>query len=239
MTSSTGEGDSGVVVALGAVWAAIRREDPEVPPVTVTVGDTRAERVCQDAGNQWPGPDELAAYGHVLTVGPAVLEHGAAAVLEELLHAAAHGLAAVRGITETSRQGRYHNKRFAELAAELGLVAQNSGARGWDAARHGWAATELEPGTVEPYASELDRLSTELAESPLPEPADTRTAPRGGGRKIRALCACRDGAPIWASEHALTTHQPTCRICGQSFEPAPATSRTQSQQTTHTGKRRR
>ena len=48
-------------------------------------------------------------------------------VLGTLLHEAAHALAAARGITDTSRQGRYHNKKYAALAAELGLdVAEDS-----------------------------------------------------------------------------------------------------------------
>ena len=42
-------------------------------------------------------------------------------VLGTLLHEAAHALAAARGITGTSRQGRYHNKKYARLADELGL----------------------------------------------------------------------------------------------------------------------
>jgi hypothetical protein len=39
-----------------------------------------------------------------------------------MLHEAAHALATRRGIKDTSAAGnRYHNKRFAALAAELGL----------------------------------------------------------------------------------------------------------------------
>jgi hypothetical protein len=37
-------------------------------------------------------------------------------VLENLLHMAAHGLAAARGISDTSRRGQYHNKKDRELA---------------------------------------------------------------------------------------------------------------------------
>ena len=34
-------------------------------------------------------------------------------------HEAAHGLAYARKIGDTSRQGRYHNRRYAALAGEL------------------------------------------------------------------------------------------------------------------------
>jgi hypothetical protein len=40
---------------------------------------------------------------------------------ETLLHEAAHGLADVRRIQDTSNKNRYHNQRFARLAKELGL----------------------------------------------------------------------------------------------------------------------
>jgi hypothetical protein len=43
------------------------------------------------------------------------------AQLATLLHEAAHGLAHVRKIPDTSRQGRYHNRRYQVLAEELGL----------------------------------------------------------------------------------------------------------------------
>jgi hypothetical protein len=40
-------------------------------------------------------------------------------VLENLLHMAAHGLAAARGISDTSRRGQYHNKKDRELARSV------------------------------------------------------------------------------------------------------------------------
>jgi hypothetical protein len=47
---------------------------------------------------------------------------GGRAVVEVMLHEAAHALAARRGIKDISAAGnRYHNKRFVALAAELGL----------------------------------------------------------------------------------------------------------------------
>ena len=47
---------------------------------------------------------------------------GPRAVVEVMLHEAAHALATRRGIKDTSAAGnRYHNKRFVALAAELGL----------------------------------------------------------------------------------------------------------------------
>lgn len=45
-------------------------------------------------------------------------------VLITLLHEACHAWAEANGIQDTSRQGRWHNKRFAENARKIGLVAE-------------------------------------------------------------------------------------------------------------------
>lgn len=46
---------------------------------------------------------------------------GAKLTLQTLAHEAAHVLAHIRGVQDTSRQGRYHNRRFVELAGLYGL----------------------------------------------------------------------------------------------------------------------
>ena len=52
-------------------------------------------------------------------------------VLGTLLHEAAHALAAVCGIKDTSRQGRYHNTKYKMLAEELGLTVAFEPTIGW------------------------------------------------------------------------------------------------------------
>jgi hypothetical protein len=66
-------------------------------------------------------------------VGGEGLQRGPTDVLGTLLHEAAHGLAQARSIQETSRQGRYHNRRYATLAAELGLEVTSVKPIGWSA----------------------------------------------------------------------------------------------------------
>jgi hypothetical protein len=63
------------------------------------------------------------------------LQRGPVAVLGTLLHEAAHGLACARCIQDTSRQGRYHNRRYATLARELGLDVAHMQPIGWSATR--------------------------------------------------------------------------------------------------------
>ena len=52
-------------------------------------------------------------------------------VLGIVLHEAAHALASQRRIADTSRQGRYHNRRFRTIAEELGLEVRQDPPFGW------------------------------------------------------------------------------------------------------------
>ena len=75
-----------------------------------------------------------------------------AEVLGTLLHEAAHALAHARGIKDTSRQGRYHNKHFKTHAEELGLTVEHDD-------RNGWSASTITTATQLAYARQLDALT--------------------------------------------------------------------------------
>ena len=66
-------------------------------------------------------------------------------VLAVILHEAAHALAYARGIKDTSRQGRYHNKHFKTHAGLLGLAVEHD-------QRHGWSASKITGDTETAYA---------------------------------------------------------------------------------------
>ncbi len=78
-------------------------------------------------GQDQPRAPELFVAGELLAAG-------GRAVVEVMLHEAAHALATKRGIKDTSAAGnRYHNKRFVAPAAELGLRGPDvrKGSRQW------------------------------------------------------------------------------------------------------------
>jgi hypothetical protein len=79
----------------------------------------------------------------------------AADVLGTLLHEAGHALAHVRGVRDTSRQGRYHNARFKSLAEELGLEVRQDPVIGW-------SQTTLTPDTAVVYGDTLTELTRAL-----------------------------------------------------------------------------
>jgi hypothetical protein len=65
---------------------------------------------------------------------------------------AAHALAHARGIKDTSRQGRYHNKHFKTCAEQLGLAAEHDQS-------NGWATTTITDVTKIAYARQLRDLA--------------------------------------------------------------------------------
>ena len=124
---------SRLVAALEHAWTAIRSHHPDVPQVVIVVAsgsDPRSRRLNLGhfAAGRWQltNPDQPTDRPEVLVSGEG-LQRGPVDVLGTLLHEAAHGLAHARKISDTSRQGRYHNRRYATLARELGLDGRPPG----------------------------------------------------------------------------------------------------------------
>lgn len=211
VTSTDAAGDP-LYAALSATWRAIQQRHPDVPPVMLTLGSGTlgsrgAMRLGHFAENRWQrGEAEL----HELFIGGEGLREGPAGVLGTLLHEAAHGLATVRGIADTSRRGHYHNKRYKALAEELGLEVAEAGTRGWQ-------DTSVPPATQGDYTDELGQLAEVL---PIYRHAEAQ--PTGGGRsrnRIPAVCACPNPVRAWAARGTLAEQRLTCRDCGQPLRP--------------------
>jgi hypothetical protein len=94
--------------------------------------------------------DAKASLSEVL-ITPDGLTGRAADVLATLLHEAAHSVAWRRGMKDTSRQGRYHNRRFQTVAQELGLQVERESA-------FGWTQTDLRASTAAAYSVVLGEL---------------------------------------------------------------------------------
>jgi hypothetical protein len=230
---------SELVAALEVAWSAIQDRHPDVPPVLVTLGagsigvPAGSLRLGHFAARRWvaaggaPGehPDGLAE----LFVGGEGLNAGAESVLATLLHEAAHGIASTRGIKDTSRGGRYHNKRYRQLGEEVGLTITQT-------PPIGWSGTELADGTAGEYADELEALALALTayrhhEHYLPgqtsggdgdQDDDTgggegdedgqRRRPKNG---VVLLCGC--DRKIRTSSTAAEAGPILCGLCGQEF----------------------
>lgn len=203
---------SRVVAALEEVWRAIQARHVDVPDVVVAMGSGTigqrggAVKLGHFAAGRWQVPaGELPE----LFVGGEGFSRGPEDVLATLLHEAAHGVAHTRGIQDTSRGGRYHNRRFAATAAELGLVCEQAGSRGWSSTVLGSEAAGQYGPAIRTLAEALDLVRRGEPTGPKrPAKPQQVAAVCGCGRKIRVMQSTLDAGPI------------TCGICEEAFSPA-------------------
>jgi hypothetical protein len=199
-----------LVSALEATWPSIVRRHPEVPPAVVVVASGTDGRKATEA--RWGHFAALrwvkgeAQLPEVLVVGEGHVR-GAEPVLATLLHEAAHGLAHVREVNDTSRQGRYHNRRYKALAEELGLEVTEVGAIGW-------SSTTLRESTIQTYRRELEKLQAALTLS-------RRAEPTAGGTRSKSTnlvpCDCACPRRIRVARSTLDAGPILCGICEHEF----------------------
>lgn len=223
---------SQLVAALEVAWGAIQERHEDVPDVVVTlgagsIGVARGTlKLGHFAADRW---STEAGSSAELFVGGEGLQRGASEVLATLLHEAAHGVATVRKVQDTSRQGRYHNARFKRLGEELGLViTQVPGI--------GWSGTALGEQSRQTYADVIADLQGAItayrhSEGFLPglgpgddgseEGGDAGGAGAGGGRRpkngVVLVCSCPRKLRMSAS--AAELGPVLCGVCGEPFEP--------------------
>jgi hypothetical protein len=196
-----------IIAAIDHTWGAICARHRDVPEVVITFG----------AGS---GSSHELTYGHFaperwqrgksrlpeMFVAGEGLSRGARAVLGTLLHEAAHGVAAVRGIKDTSRQGRWHNTRFRALAGEVGIeVSQDPSI--------GWSVTSVPDATVWVYQAEMRRLETALVAWRYSEVTASGRTNSNNGISVTCDCARR----IRLSLSVYEAGPVLCGLCGGAF----------------------
>ena len=210
MRQLDGFSSAGMVAALEQAWAAIRDRHTDLPATVIIVGSGSPARPSMPlklghfVSSQWQyGTNVLS---EVLISGEG-LSRPVEAVLATLLHEAAHGVAFVRGVQDTSRQGRWHNKRFAQLASELGLVVEQ-------APKIGWSVTTLAPGTRARFGDVVDGLDAALKAYRHPTATETgKTKARNG-----AVLVCTCGRKIRASTTVAAQGPIVCGVCDDAFQ---------------------
>ena len=127
-------------------------------------------------------------------VGSEGLAWGPADVLATLLHEAAHALAQVRGINDTSRQGRWHNARFKSVVEEVGIAVSKD-------PRLGWSPTTLTTASRSAYTEMITELASvlrlrravELSGSGVNKPGPSPVRVRPGPARHRGPPGARTG----------------------------------------------
>ncbi len=216
---------SDVVAACEDAWRTIQSNHPDLPDVVMLLGSGVERGRLVKLGHWW-GSRWLAdggVRGEVLLAGEA-LHLDPETVFEVLLHEAAHGLNASRGIKDTSRGGRYHNARFKSTAHDVGLTVEQMDP-------YGFAKTELRSETADRYADEIARLaSTMRIARRLPavtaaqgeasgvdiEDQTSGSGERGGREKVKpAECGC--GRRMRMAPTVLAQGPVICALCNADF----------------------
>jgi len=202
---------STLLKVLEDLWAAIRGHHPEIPPVVIIIASGTGGKQAK-WGHHAPGRWHHGSTEHAeVMISGEGLTRTPREVLATLLHEAAHALAAARGITDTSRQGRYHNRKFALLAEELGLSVQED-----PSGQFGWTVTTVPDATASRYADGLALLTAAMTVWRSAE-RTTATARKRDTNLIAATCPC--GRTIRVAASTLKEAPITCQACDGSFEP--------------------
>lgn len=192
-----------LVRAIENTWFAIRANHPDTPEVVVTLGSgTKSKGLVLGhfAARRWiRGEQEISE----LFVGGEGLQLGAEGLLGTLLHEAAHGVANTRGVQDTSRQGRFHNRKFLAIGLEMGLELEQD-------PQLGWSNTSVPEATLKRYARQLRSLREALVAYRVGEAVSTggRTNNNNG---VSAVCGC--GRKIRVAESVLAAAPIICGLC--------------------------
>ncbi|MFB7677869.1 hypothetical protein ACFC26_41365 [Kitasatospora purpeofusca] len=226
-----------IIAALEQLWAEIRTRHTGVPDAVLITGTglpkagSKAKRaVYQKLGHlhpdRWLDADREQRRAELFVAGE-LLDAGGEAVLETLLHEAAHGLAVRRGIRDCSSDGkRWHNREFAKLAREVGLQPPPRAAK-----VIGYSESLILPETTKAYAAALKRL--QAARLPFleggagavgaqaAEGEGEESGGKGGraGKRAAVECACEPPRRFQLTAKILEEGDLICGRCEQKFAP--------------------
>lgn len=220
---------SNMVATLERAWTDIQHHNPDVPNAVIVVASGtegkqpkaghysrlrwkdveivhkgRTSRSRKTAKKKKKAPEPMAE----ILIGGEGLANGSGDVMDTLLHEAAHAMAAVRGIDECSRQGRYHNTKFRDLATELGLIAEKDGASGF-------AKTKLPVATLKKYRKTIEAIGKAITK--VRTPNAKRGAKAAPSRMRLAECGCKEPRKIRLAEKTFDVDDITCGACKSWF----------------------
>lgn len=176
---------------LAAAWADIQRHHSELPNLAA--------------------PESL--------IGESSSACGADLSFERLLHEAVHGVAAARGIRDTSRAGRYHNRRFLNVAEEMGLEHPEE-----PHPSSGFSLVVMTAEARRRYRPTAERLQRALKAHLAATSSETsrsfrgpaaRHGSSGGGVRVKAVCDC--GRNVRVVPSVLAQAPIMCGACGKQF----------------------
>lgn len=192
-----------ITEAIDATVRAIRTKHPDLPTLVLVVGASGKRSNSMVHGHFARDRWEAKGFSHEVLLSGESLKRGPEATLGTILHECAHALAAARELQDTSREGRYHNKRFHALAKEVGIDVSYD-------KKLGWSETTVPKETIALYKPELAELRKALKAYRRIEPDKPKAAPT----TVKLECDCRSvRVPIKFFEEGTIQ----CTLCGAEF----------------------
>jgi len=207
---------SDITRALEKAWEVIQRAHDDTRDAVMVVyrhpkGDRRGHfaqdswTIAGDSPDDNPEQDAL----DEIHISSHILSQGGRSVFETCLHEAVHSIATTRQVKDTSRQGRWHNKKFAALADELGLVVERD-------EKIGHITPDITSETAERFASTIKMLDEALGDL-------YQTIPVKGAGPTRKANTVKLVCPTCGRYFRIGTKQfdlggIVCEPCGEVFE---------------------
>jgi hypothetical protein len=216
-----------IIAALEAAWKHAQAAMPamQIPDVVIVLGSGTTGRQAvrgHFAAGRW-AQGKTTAHHEVLVAGERLAD-GPEAVLSTLLHEAAHAGCHALGIEDTSRGGRYHNKRFQAAAESLGLTTDKHPTIGVittglaDEARDAYLEVLADLAkAIDLYRhseTEVRALVTVGGSAGTVAPRNTRKS-NNNGRSL--ACACATPRKIRVAVSTADLGPIVCGICGEVF----------------------
>lgn len=238
----THEDDYGkrVAEALQNGWNIIRANHADVPPVMMITGrgfQGKVQKWGHFHAGQW-GWDETKTIQEVrerveggkplvtektstervtvpeLFIAGERISQGGRLVMQTMLHEAAHAVAWTRKVQETSGNGRYHNRKFAAICEEHGLIRPEVPSKAI-----GYSQCEITDETAEQYAMWIGAFDGLPALEMTSMAAAVGLVGRGrGGKRLGVECQCVPARRLQISPKALETGGIICGVCEERFE---------------------
>lgn len=222
-----------IISALESAWQTIQSHHPGVPHVVCVTGTGAGRRgtrltLGHHRADAWVEAEMTGRNPELFVAGETVAQ-GGDLVIETMLHEGAHAVAAARGIKDTSSAGRWHNKKFAALAEELGLKAPSR-----TAPTIGYSECLLTPATRRRYSTVIRRLdeaglpylpggplsdnSSEEAIEEGSEPEGGGSAGKTGGKRSVVACSCKPARRFRLTPAIIKQGPILCGVCEREFE---------------------
>lgn len=239
---------SGVIRALENAWHFLMALHGELPDVMMITGVG-----IEGMGGKWghfrreswnvKTGDRKTKIGEIFIAGE-TLAKGGRKVMNTLTHEATHVLACVRGVQDTSRQHRYHNGKFREIAGELGMEYTPASPD----KTIGFSQVTLRAETVKAYEAIIEELDRAIqADVALPfwmggpeggqdgngddngedeggENVHGKRQPRDPGKpktgNRKTVCGCEEPKIAYLSKKVIDLGVVQCKDCEELFREA-------------------